>query len=529
MAFAGDSCLCTAHPATWRPFTRLLTGSVRRVAGRACLLTLLALLSGSIGSSPLWAQGDTPAAKANVNPEHEKIKGEAEIAYRAGNFAKGIELANSVLAENPQDHVALYLRASCRVELGQARRDVKEIRAGVEDSRQALANSSPDMVNYYLPYLFGMTALAHIENRKEHAEICIKIANSVLGRANVKNDQKANVLYQRAGGLMFLGSSDAMQGNLAAAAPNFEAASKDYRQAIEFIPSHLGAHVGLAESLAIANKPDEAEAAYTAAIGQFPANPLVYNNRGIFLQQRGKMKEAIEDFTKALQLDSKYFVGFTNRGYVHLQDGQPAAAEADFDESLKINAQQPLVYSLRGAARVAQGRVNEAIQDYSKVIELEPQNPVALADIGFARFFGKDYAGALQALSQAYSMNPAQLRYLNPWRYWTMFLSGQPEPARQLAAESVAKAADKRDWFDKIVLFLDGQLSEQDFVNGVVQTDPNLKNFQTCEAYFFIAERRRAGGDPENAAQFYRLALETKARHLSAFRGSQYAVGEFSR
>src|SRR4051812_11176948 len=105
-------------------------------------------------------------ASAQSNPEHEKMRNEAREAYQKGDFAKAKELTNRILAQNPKGHGALYLRASSRVELGVMKRDLKEIREGIEDSRESLKIGGGGEVNYYLPYLYGMVSLANIEEKK---------------------------------------------------------------------------------------------------------------------------------------------------------------------------------------------------------------------------------------------------------------------------------------------------------------------------------------------------------------------------
>src|SRR4051794_26611542 len=89
-------------------------------------------------------------ATAQSNPEHEKMRTEAREAYEKGDFGKAKDLTNRILSQNPKDHAALYLRASSRVELGVVKRDLKEIRDGIEDSRDSLKGGGGAEVNYYL-------------------------------------------------------------------------------------------------------------------------------------------------------------------------------------------------------------------------------------------------------------------------------------------------------------------------------------------------------------------------------------------
>ena len=452
-------------------------------------------------------------ASAQATTEAEKLKAEAETAYQQGEFAKCLEITTRLLAQNPKDHGALYLRASSHVELGVVRRDGKELRQGVEDARESLRLGGPSEINYYLPYMYGMTALANLEGRKEHADVVLQVAKSVLDRPALTPEQRANTLYQRAAAYIHL--------------KNMEAAIQDYQAAIKSFPGHLGSHVGLAESYVVSQQADKALAAFSAAVETFPNNPLVYNNRGLFLQQQKRLNEAVADFNKALQIDPKFAVAHTNRAFTQQTAGNLAAAEADYSEAIKLDQTNPLFLSLRGTCRLSQGNTAGAIEDYNQSIRLAPQNPVAHADLGFAKYFSKDFAGALAAFDQAVALD-ANMRYLNPWRCWILVLAGKPEGTAQMLEASTKKVEAERDWIDQLVLFLNGKVSEQDLVSAVAKvTDANLKNAQLCEAYYFVAERRSQAGDKANATAFYQEVLKTKAVQLSAYRGAQFVQNSF--
>ncbi|MFO0919524.1 MAG: tetratricopeptide repeat protein [Planctomycetaceae bacterium] len=453
----------------------------------------------------LAGQADSPAT---ANP----LTADAEAAYLKGEFEKCVELANQAIEKNAADHQALYLRASARVELGQSQHDVKTIRAGIEDARESLKHIGKLEPNYYLPYLYGMTTLAQLENRPEHAETSIKIADSLVSRESIPPEPKSNLYYQRA------------VANLVLQKP--EEAAKDYQAAIQLHPQHLGARIGLAECYIQAKAPDKALEAFGEAVKTFPDNPLVYNNRGLFLQQQGRTKDAIADFTKAIEIDPQFAVAYTNRGFTQLNSGKPAPAEQDFNAALEITPDQPLIFSLRGTARLAQGNTEAALQDYLSVLKIDPQNIVANADVGFARFFAKDYAGAQQAFDQAVTSDP-KLRYLNPWRVWAATLRAQPDVVTSLTAESAGKPAASRDWVDHLNLFLVGQETDRQLLAATKTKDPNLQNAQMCEAYYFIAEKKQLAGDQSGAAENYRLALKTNAVNLSAYRGAQFALQQF--
>lgn len=454
----------------------------------------------------VWAKVDAAPA------DHPAWKNEAEQAYKSSDFKTAIDLATKLLAENPKDARAYYLRASSRVELGQATRDLKLIRSGIEDSRESLRVGGTSEVAFYLPYLFGMTSLAQMENRRDHIDTVIKIADQILARGNVKPEDRANVLYQRAGAYSFLKQTDS--------------AVADYRAAIEVSPSHMGAHVALAELLNQAQRYDRAEEIFTQAVQNFSTAPLVFNNRGMFYQQRGKYPEAIADFSKTIEIDPTYYIALTNRGFVQLQQGKYAEAEADFTKSLAVNATQSLAHNLRGTARLSLGNQPGAVDDYSRVLQADAQNAVAHADLAFAKFFGRDFPGALQLFDKALAID-SKLGYLEPWRYWCMVLTGQKDAADKQFDAVFAKAAADREWPEQLLTFLAERSDEQQLVDSVALDDPNRKAMQLCEAYFFMGERRLVKGDRQGAAVAYKEAMTQKTPHLSAFRGSQYQMKAF--
>lgn len=469
--------------------------------------------AGLLSSASAQNTPPSPAPlKPGANPEHERLKSDAENAYQNGEFPKAIELTTRVLAQNPKDHVAFYLRASSRVELGQMRRDLKDVRGGIEDAREAMRHGGTDQINYYLPYFYGMTTLAQMENRKEHADVVITFSAQILARTNIKPEDRANLLYQRAAAYLFQ--------------RNVEGASKDYEAAIKLVPAHVGARLGLADCYIQMKNMDQAEAAFNAAAQAVPSNPLVFNNRGMFYQQQGKSQKAIADFSRAIELDADYAVAYTNRGFASMAEGNLAAAESDFSAALKLDPSQPLVYSLRGTSRLSQGNAKAAMEDYSQVLLADGKNPIAHVDLGFAKYFSGDFAGAAASFDQAITLE-ANLRYVLPWRYWALIKAGQGGPAATKLGDALTKEASKKDWADHLLNFLAGKSTEQELVNAADNKEETLKQAQLCEAFYFCGEKRTVAADAGGAAQYYQQAIATKQSHLSAYRGSQFALKQF--
>ena len=349
---------------------------------------------------------------------------EADKSQQAGDFPHVIEITDAILQQNPRDAAAFYLRGSAKVELGVRQGDAKLIRDGVADAREAIRYDSQRTAMYYLPYLHGMKNLAILENRKEHAETAVTIATQILGVNGISNDDKANLLFQRAQSEGWLGKTDQAIG--------------DFEEALKLVPTHFGARAALADLLASAGKNDQALAAYNKLVESFPESPLSYNNRGMFLQRQGKYDDAITDFTRAVERDPNYFYSYTNRGFTLLQMDNPTAAQVDFTQSLKLNPQQAFVYNLRGLAQLALGDLQGAIQDQRAAVEMNPKDPVARGDLGFLLSFAEDFAAATPEFDAALQIDP-QFRYLNPWKIVALKRLGKSDDLKAQYSDSLNK------------------------------------------------------------------------------------------
>ena len=472
----------------------------------------LALLATAATLAEAQGRRSSRQPAPTANQRHEDLKTQADQAYQRGDFDQTLELTSRVLRESPRDHVALYLQGSARIEIGTSRNQPQMVRDGIADVREAIrhAGTTSPNPNYYLPYLAGMTRLSTVEGRPDHAETAVKVADQVLEklpRLNAEN--RANLLYQRGNAQVFL--------------KNYDRAIADFQAALEQERQHLGALVGLAEAYAAAGRPEQALQTYTRAVQGVPDNPLVYNNRGMYLQRLGRHDQAIADFTRALELDPQYTFAYTNRGFTLLESGNPQAAETDFNQALRIDPNQPGVYSLRGTARLAQGNLREALSDHRRVVEMDANSAVARADLGFTLFFSGDYQQALAAFDRAVAIDP-QMQYLDPWRFLAMERLGRGDRARELFAESLRKEPASREWKDQVLAFQSGAQSAEELLQKVTNANATARKAQLCEAHYFIGQQQALAGDEQAAAGHFQKAVDTGVRHLSAYRGAEFAL-----
>ena len=438
---------------------------------------------------------------------------DAEKALDENRYDVAMTIANELLKNNPKSDKALFIRASSRVELGIDTGNAAMVRDGVADARSAIEASGSKFPEYYLPYLYGMTNLSLLEDRDEHAKTSIAVATQIIDRLEMSPQDKANMLYQR--GLAKMQTEETVDPGVA-----------DFKAALALEPKHMACMTAIADAYAMSDRDEEAIAAFNQFVKVFPEHPIGYNNRGMFHKQLDNKEAAIADFRKAIELEPKFFVAQINLGYMLMEAEKTAEAEKAFGNAIDMQPENPSVYGLRANARLRQGNSEAAIADYKKAIELFPKNPLAHADLGFAYFFLKKYGDAFTQFDEAMNIN-GRLRFLDPWIYASMVLSGQVQEANSRFAGTLAKPSEERDWIDMLTMYLMGKIDDKKLLDSVNPEDKLAAVAQTCEGHYFIGLRQSNLTGRDVADPHFEKALKTGASHLSAYRAAQFELQKF--
>jgi len=116
--------------------------------------------------------------------------------------------------------------------------------------------------------------------------------------------------------------------------------------------------------------------------------PVAYNNRGACLSEIGQFDKAIEDFDKAIAINSSYSLAYNNRGKIFLQRGMVDWAIKDFDKAIALNPSFSIAYNNRAMAFSKMGQLDKAMVDYDKAIALNPSFQIAYYNRGLVHFRG---------------------------------------------------------------------------------------------------------------------------------------------
>ena len=109
---------------------------------------------------------------------------------------------------------------------------------------------------------------------------------------------------------------------------------------------------------------------YNKAVNQLSAEDWI--RKGLALTIVHKYREAVEAYTKAIELVPTFADAYLARGTSYFAIEVDRMAIKDFDSAIKLNTKYAIAYGLRGRAYNRLGDYRQAISDCTKEIELDP-------------------------------------------------------------------------------------------------------------------------------------------------------------
>jgi tetratricopeptide (TPR) repeat protein len=174
-----------------------------------------------------------------------------------------------------------------------------------------------------------------------------------------------------------------------------------------------------AYSLSLVKKYEEAINIFTKAIELNPKYAEAFAARGLAYSQLNNYKQAFDDLNIAIEQDPKNVEFYYARAAVYLKSGKHQRSIEDLGKVIELNPKLTVdAYSLRGIVYYDLGNYNQAIRDYSKAIELDPKDKQNDARVYIYRglAYGKmgNYNQAMKDLNRAIELNPKLIEaYLN--------------------------------------------------------------------------------------------------------------------
>ena len=188
---------------------------------------------------------------------------------------------------------------------------------------------------------------------------------------------------------------------------NYNGSLVEFEKALRIDKTNEDAVTGKINALLFLDNIKEASDYVEEHINKYSNYSIFYYARGLVLNYKKQYKKALEDFDKALELDTKENLKkiYISRGiaYENLKEYD----DAILDLSTYLNNDRTNINALyhRGFNYYQVENYNEAIKDFNQVTKLDDKNGFAFYNLGMAYFRSNDLLNACKNFQIACQLN----------------------------------------------------------------------------------------------------------------------------
>ena len=200
---------------------------------------------------------------------------------------------------------------------------------------------------------------------------------------------------------------------------NYEDADARLKEILSKNPNDLDAKALQLISQAKQWKLAPTQAELDRLIKKYPNNPTFHYAQGLVYLMRETSSDveyiknisnlsnaAIQEFVKAVELDSSYYQAYNAMGVATLKLGNRKDARDLFKTAIKINAQFAPAYDNLGNIAMLEGDLDQAEKYYLQSIKYNSHNPTSMYHMGQVESRRGDYTKALTWLNHSLHINP---------------------------------------------------------------------------------------------------------------------------
>lgn len=200
---------------------------------------------------------------------------------------------------------------------------------------------------------------------------------------------------------------------------NYEDADARLKEILSKNPNDLDAKALQLISQAKQWKLAPTQAELDRLIKKYPNNPTFHYAQGLVYLMRETSSDveyiknisnlsnaAIQEFVKAVELDSSYYQAYNAMGVATLKLGNRKDAQDLFKTAIKINPQFAPAYDNLGNIAMLEGDLDQAEKYYLQSIKYNSHNPTSMYHMGQVESRRGDYTKALTWLNHSLHINP---------------------------------------------------------------------------------------------------------------------------
>lgn len=142
-----------------------------------------------------------------------------------------------------------------------------------------------------------------------------------------------------------------------------------------------------------------------------PDRPEVFEQRAEILSPLGRINEAVNDLTKAIQLQPSARL-YRHRGTLYFISEDYATAHEDFQQSLELNKNQPIAMLYKGLTFFHRGLLKEAIESFKEALKQKVDFIDAYKSLGQAYRELGNFEAATESFQKALLLNQNHVQTL---------------------------------------------------------------------------------------------------------------------
>jgi tetratricopeptide (TPR) repeat protein len=137
-----------------------------------------------------------------------------------------------------------------------------------------------------------------------------------------------------------------------------------------------------------------------------PFTAAAYNSRAIAHAYLGELDEAVGDYQHALRIKPNWAEVYLNLGFTLLEKKDYAAAVVEFTRAIQLKSTLVAAHHARGTTFMKQGRMEPAVADFTNALKLDPSMAEAYANRGLALLVMGKEAEAKTDLEKCLELRP---------------------------------------------------------------------------------------------------------------------------
>ena len=142
----------------------------------------------------------------------------------------------------------------------------------------------------------------------------------------------------------------------------------------------------------------------TTPVGKDELTAQTWSEHGVELFLYNNYADAIQCFTKAIDLQPNFGIYYFKRGYPKMLQGDLDGAIKDYTKAIQLKDKEfnfyNAYYEFRGDAQVKKGDFDSALIDYTEALRLKPVNSEALVGRGTVYLHKRDLDRAIDDFSE---------------------------------------------------------------------------------------------------------------------------------